>query len=197
MKIICDKCNSEFLFNENASRKNIQMVRCPVCKTPITVEDEDVYRSAKKRSGHEGRSERNKNIPPDDFRMVRESIKDRVTGNKGAGADISIQRDMISQIESGSDIVTDASDEYYDGEQVNEVHPNDGTGPIDYLKTFIKGVDPYFIMDRYAPYLYYTVMIFFVFTSLFLFSDFIRLDDMGMHIALWFHSLIYAFRHYV
>ena len=197
MKITCDKCNSEFLFNENASRKNIQMVRCPVCKTPITVGDEDVYRSAKKRSGHEGQSAKNKNIFPDVFPRERESIKDRVQGNKNDGADISIQRDMISQIENGSDIVTDASDEFYDGVQLNEVHPEEGTGTIDYLKAFIKGVDPYFIMDRYAPYLYYTFMIFFVFTSLFLFSDFIRLDNMSMHIDLWFHSLLYAFRHYV
>ena len=196
MKIICDKCNSEFLFNGDASRKNIHMVRCPVCKTPITVRD-DAYRAPNKRRDHEGQAFKNKNIFHDAYRMDPESTKDRVQGNRGAGADINIQQDMINQIENGSDIVTDASEEFYDGVQINDAHPKEGAGLKQYLKSFIKGVDPYFIMDMYAPYLYYTFMIFFVFTSLFLFSDFIRLDNMGTPINVWFHSLLYVFKHYV
>ena len=196
MKIICDKCNSEFLFNGDASRKNISMVRCPVCKTPITVRD-DAYHAAKKRNEHDSQVFKNKNISHDADRMDPESAKGRAQENKGAGADISIQQDMISQIENGSDIVTDASDEFYDGVRVNDVRPKEETGVMQNLGTFLKNIDPYFIMDMYAPYLYYTFMIFFVFTSLFLFSDFIKLDNMGTHIDFWFHSLLFAFKHYV
>ncbi len=196
MKIICDKCNSEFLFNGDASRKNIYMVRCPVCKTPITVRD-DANHAAKKRSEHNGQVFKNKKISRDAFRMDPESVKGRVQENKGTGADISIQQDMISQIENGSDIVTDASDEFYDGEQVNDVRLKEETDVIQNLKTFLQDIDPSFVMNMFAPYLYYTFMIFFVFTTLFLFSDFIKLDNMSTHIDFWFHSLLYAFKQFV
>jgi predicted Zn finger-like uncharacterized protein len=196
MKIICDKCSTEFSFKGDPSGRDIYMVRCPVCKTPITVKM-DPYHGAQKRHEKGRMFLKERNIPNDSHQIAPENKMDLVHRDKAAGADINIQQDMINQIENGSDVITDTSDEIYDGADFSGGNSKMGAGILRGLKIFMKGIDPYFIMEKYAPYIYYTFMIFLVFTTLFLFSDFIKLDNMGGNINYWLHSMLYTFKRYV
>ncbi len=181
MKIICDKCNSEFSFKGNSSGKNIYMIKCPVCKTPITVRMDQDHAAQKRNEFHTG----------------SDNINNKVHSSKNMKTDISIQQDMIDQIEKGSDSLTDTSDEIYYDMNLNGINSKDKTESINGLSKLIRSIDPFLLRDRYTPYIYYAFVMFIVFTILFLFSDFIRVDNISGSINPWLQAVLYVFKHYV
>ncbi len=196
MKIICDKCNSEFSFKGDVSGKNIYMVKCPVCKNPITVRV-DSYHIAQKRNESNKISTKDNNIFDNDVHIDSDAINNKVHSSKHIKTDISIQQDMIDQIENGSDSITDTSDEIYYDITLKGINSKEKSDSIHGFGEFIKSMEPFLIIERYAPYIYYAFTMFIVFTILFLSSDFIRLDHISSSINPWLNSILYVFKHYV
>ncbi len=192
MKIICEKCSNEFLLKGDAFGRGVQMVQCPVCKTPIMVKA-DTSRDFQRRT------DRNRSLAKDHDahheRMSHDPAQRPNPEHQHKGYDdASIQLNMIHQIENSGDMVT--SEEQY-GTSDGRNDAGRAGNLIKTLKAVISGIDPSSVTKKFVPYVYYALMMFIVFTSLFLFSDVIRLDNARGSVTVFLRSLAYVVTHHL
>ncbi len=198
MKISCDKCGNEFVIKQNIVKNQSFMMRCPVCRNLIRV----------KRIGppdYARTDNKNNSVVPNQHpsNMARhagtdipyDKVCDKHAAREG---DLNIQREMISQIENGSDNIVESFEEFVDDARVEP-----GRGP---QKNEHKGhwftkladkVDISYIAGRCIPYVYYTAATLVVFTALFLVNDFIKLNGITHGIPSMVIRILNDVRHYI
>ncbi len=193
MKIVCDKCNNEFLLKGDSFGRDVQMVQCPVCKTPIMVRTDGgnafQHRSSKNRGFVKARDAHYETMHHDSWQRSETAYHHR-----DSGPDEHMQQDMMHQIENGGDVIT-SDDSYSTG--TGKKDERGAGGLMKHFWAIFNGIDPYRVMNRYVPYVYYTVMMFVVVTSLFLFSDVIRLDNARGSLDLFLRSVTYVLKYHV